>query len=893
MNRKKRKEAGAIAIEAVLSLTIFMLAILALMMGSLLIRAQASMQYALNQTAKEISGYFYLLDKFGIASAVSGNATLSAQAKVQPLNDSIGEIVAFTGNVKKTSGEYKQIVENAKNGNLTDEEIERIKNLPDDATTLKNEAKEIAGHLKDLTDDPKRLFSGVFQVFGKAMINTALSKYVTPFVCEALMPKYLTLNKNSSAFYQNTGIIESTIDFDGSQMLADGRTISLVVTYEVDASKLTLGFYKKHLKFQQIASTCAWIRGNDSESLYSLEQVNQLFQEGRIKAEADRRRALNEKEKAEEEERKKKEAEYSSELDEHKADETSKPEKEEEEEEEEEESSDSEVSSEDIKKFLEQHPECQELYDNYGADVIKAVNNCSDPNAAITLLLNAEKGKPAYGKEAVAALKQSGDKAVDALKVVEKQGDHAAAIVAANGPEAIMAIGSNDSPKDAIKAIERATDKKTVIQALNLAPTKECAVAIMKCDGSTAAEAIVAAGKGRAAEAVDAITNGEDPQGVVNAIKDLKGDALDVFKKVKPTKTVTDTLKDGKFAAVYAFTLYGEDAVKAIENRNSKNTPKAVVKLIAEYDEAALVPLKNGYAVDQIKTLILDYDEAAKVPLKNGSPPDQIKDIMEKYQKPGGYLLKNGVTTEQITALADHGLTPDWFKNDENPFSNWHCNNKTEAEYLLNQYNAIHEKFDDAEIKKLEEMTMAQTKIWQDKWKNKDPEVQAQGKTNKEIGPAVAGVYWKDHGDPFFATNALKPSEQKKVDENKPKKVKALLPNDPEPVDSESEFRKYFDLAPIPKNCDSRLKDIIERMPDDVYASYEDHTDGAGSHAEIYAVNEALKAGANPEDLLVYVNHTGSSYTPFVTCPHCEWILKELGVKAVSNVEIKNPKDYS
>ena len=76
---------------------------------------------------------------------------------------------------------------------MTDEEIERIKNLPDDATTLKNEAKEIAGHLKDLTDDPKRLFSGVFQVFGKAMINTALSKYVTPFVCEALMPKYLRL----------------------------------------------------------------------------------------------------------------------------------------------------------------------------------------------------------------------------------------------------------------------------------------------------------------------------------------------------------------------------------------------------------------------------------------------------------------------------------------------------------------------------------------------------------------------------------------------------------------------------------------------------------------------------------------------------------------------------
>ena len=83
-------------------------------------------------------------------------------------------------------------------------------------------------------------------------------------------------------------------------------------------------------------------------------------------------------------------------------------------------------------------------------------------------------------------------------------------------------------------------------------------------------------------------------------------------------------------------------------------------------------------------------------------------------------------------------------------------------------------------------------------------------------------------------------------------------------------------------------------MPKDVKEGYT-YTKGAGSHAEIYAVNQALLAGANPEDILVYVNRatgtgngktTTTKYDPFVTCPHCEYILKQLGVNVVSNVEI-------
>ena len=58
-------------------------------------------------------------------------------------------------------------------------------------------------------------------------------------------------------------------------------------------------------------------------------------------------------------------------------------------------------------------------------------------------------------------------------------------------------------------------------------------------------------------------------------------------------------------------------------------------------------------------------------------------------------------------------------------------------------------------------------------------------------------------------------------------------------------------------------------------------TKGAGSHAEVYAVNEALlrNPNATKSDILVYVNRTlGTSKPvteiPFPTCPHCRYILE-------------------
>ena len=84
---------------------------------------------------------------------------------------------------------------------------------------------------------------------------------------------------------------------------------------------------------------------------------------------------------------------------------------------------------------------------------------------------------------------------------------------------------------------------------------------------------------------------------------------------------------------------------------------------------------------------------------------------------------------------------------------------------------------------------------------------------------------------------------------------------------------------PLKTNCYiSERMDNLKNNEKHILDGYT-YTKGAGSHAEIYAVNAALNddPGATKDDITVDVIHTGSvklSDSPFVQCPHCESILR-------------------
>ncbi len=127
--------------------------------------------------------------------------------------------------------------------------------------------------------------------------------------------------------------------------------------------------------------------------------------------------------------------------------------------------------------------------------------------------------------------------------------------------------------------------------------------------------------------------------------------------------------------------------------------------------------------------------------------------------------------------------------------------------------------------------------------------LKAQGLSKNDMGPALAGVFDKKTGQYFFGLNARGPE--------------------------------------IPSNLSTEMATRFNDMPVDVINSYV-KTKGAGSHAEIYALNEAWLArpGAAPSDFMMYVINAGGKAPTrgmlIPRCPHCEYLTS--GVKYIPEV---------
>lgn len=267
---KTKNERGALAIEAVIALTFFLVSLIALLFFTLMLRAQSSIQYALGQTAKEISGYYYLLDKAGITALT----TMPDSEKVKDIDKTIGYVIDFSDDaVDMTKGLNETDL--FKDNNLSLKDLQKLADSKD-FDNLAKSAQNIGKSLENLGKDPKSQITGILSVFAKTMANKVMSTAVAPYVCRAIMPRYLAGDtKSSNEMLEEIGISGGVqaIDFSQTRLLTDGRSIVIVAMYKMDASKFTFGIVNHEFTVKQVAATAAWIRpdGKNTKSLDSLE----------------------------------------------------------------------------------------------------------------------------------------------------------------------------------------------------------------------------------------------------------------------------------------------------------------------------------------------------------------------------------------------------------------------------------------------------------------------------------------------------------------------------------------------------------------------------------------------------------------------------------------------
>ena len=230
--REKRKgEMGGITLEASIFLVIFIVFYLAMMDLIQIARAQVILQYAANETAREISQYSYVLTKAGIVEKRVSTASQAA---------------AFTSDA----------------ASLLDD-IEEVGNVLSRGGNVIGAAQNAGEHVQNFFGDPDALMNNIFALIktkGADILSNMVAEGIVESVVEAQIENMSA--KSADEYLEDLGIEGgmSGLDFSGSKWAkaAGGGMPELEVTiiYTID---FHLGIIELEPRtFKVSAKTALW-----------------------------------------------------------------------------------------------------------------------------------------------------------------------------------------------------------------------------------------------------------------------------------------------------------------------------------------------------------------------------------------------------------------------------------------------------------------------------------------------------------------------------------------------------------------------------------------------------------------------------------------------------------
>lgn len=253
----KKKENGAIIVEATLVLPFFMFAIITVLSIVNISFAQAKIGTALNETAKEISQYSYLYGLTGLNSKQAGlyGKGENARASIDEVASGVGEIFSAASSMGGTvSSSYSD----------PSKYSGAIDSIKSDINSAKQGFSGISSGAKALASDPM----AILYMIGNEAVELVKS-YVVEIIAPVFMEKHLIRSSedNAEAFLRYLGVVPDGesymdgLDFGQSVVFLNGsEEIKLVVKYEIQVWK----FFGMDIKlpFTQCAATKAWFTTN-------------------------------------------------------------------------------------------------------------------------------------------------------------------------------------------------------------------------------------------------------------------------------------------------------------------------------------------------------------------------------------------------------------------------------------------------------------------------------------------------------------------------------------------------------------------------------------------------------------------------------------------------------
>ncbi len=245
---RNRSERGSFTIEAILSLSIFMFAFVTIVSLATIAKVESTTQYAIDQVAKEISQYYYIAERVGVAN--------TGTEGVEEIDDAVQAIFDFADKSSNVASNYSSTTA-ADLGTM----IENMPQISNDVHEVSAAAENVYNSFGPIFEDPKGIVSSLATMMVKQVGNELITKVIAQPLCKALVPKYITSNGDADAILEKMGVVDGLdgLDFRMSSFLSDQRSINVVVVYQIKVNGF--GIFDDTLVIKQTASTAAWVKG--------------------------------------------------------------------------------------------------------------------------------------------------------------------------------------------------------------------------------------------------------------------------------------------------------------------------------------------------------------------------------------------------------------------------------------------------------------------------------------------------------------------------------------------------------------------------------------------------------------------------------------------------------
>jgi len=276
MERKKNRESGVVTIEATISLTAFMFAIVTILTIVNICIVQTRIGIAIHGVAKELSHYSYLYALTGLNESEQ-HLSEAAQGTKDDIDGVIGNVNNVFTEIQKLADGGAQVLEDAKAGALTQEGVdETLAEFESSYASMGEYGGAIKDTLTEFAKDPKKVAFGIAKIAASDGLNLAKSRLIAAPLAKALCQKNLVSEEGGDvdAYLKSLGILPkgdpsvegaylNGLDFSKSSLFPDGSNeIRINVSYDVKVITLLPIDFTFH--FNQTAVTHGWLAGENS-----------------------------------------------------------------------------------------------------------------------------------------------------------------------------------------------------------------------------------------------------------------------------------------------------------------------------------------------------------------------------------------------------------------------------------------------------------------------------------------------------------------------------------------------------------------------------------------------------------------------------------------------------